>query len=103
MNNLEMRTLLLYCDKYGLDYQEIDDTLTYWENKKHLKSIVTMLRLTGDVFEIARIESLQEQYMTEHPLHYYLSCRIVGTTRPRDIGKPVDTPGLFSLKKHISK
>lgn len=98
-----MRLLLQYCDKYELDYQEVDDTLTYWENKKHLQSLVRMLRKSGDTFELARMTSLQEQYMTEHPLHYYLSCQTAGTTRPRDIGKPIGTPGLFSLKKHIYK
>lgn len=62
-----------------------------------------MLYLTGDTFELARIESLQEQYMTEHPLHYYLVCQLIGSTTSEDVGKPIDTPGLFSLKAFISK
>ena len=98
-----MRHLLLYCDRFGIDYQEIDDTLTYWENKKHLLSLAKMLRLTGDTFELARMESLQEQYMKEHPLHYFLCCQMAGTTKSSNVGKPIDTPGLFSLRNHVSK
>lgn len=96
-----MRRLLQYCDQYGLDYQEIDDTLTYWENKKHLKSIVKMLRKTGDTFELARIESLQQQYMKEHPLHWYASA-LLAEGQPRDLGKIIPAPKLFSLQ-NISK
>jgi hypothetical protein len=62
-----------------------------------------MLYKSGDTFELARMASLQEQYMTEHPLHYYLSCKIEGKTEPKDVGKPIAAPGLFSLKHHISK
>lgn len=44
MRELEFIHLRKLCDKHGIDYQEIDDTLTYWENKDHLQQF----RLAGD-------------------------------------------------------
>ena len=32
MNNLEKAHLKRICDKYGVDYYEIDSSLTYWES-----------------------------------------------------------------------
>jgi len=70
-----------YCDKYGVDYYEIDNTLTFWENKKHLRKLVRMMERSPDAWELARWESLQEQYMKEHILEYYIMCQIAGETK----------------------
>jgi len=86
------------CDKYGLDYQEIDNSLTYWENKKHLHSLIRMLSQTLDVFEMERMAELQEQYMKDHFLCYYITCQMAGETRSKDIGEVSSGPQMFSLK-----
>ena len=39
MNSMEFRHLRTFCDRHGLDYQEIDDKLTYWENKDNLQQL----------------------------------------------------------------
>jgi hypothetical protein len=39
LNALQRRRLLEYCERHGLDPMEIDGTLTYAENIKHLKSL----------------------------------------------------------------
>ena len=61
-----------------------------------------MLRLTGDTFELARIESLQDQYMTEHFLHYYALGLLTRKTR-KDKPNVDAEPQQFSLKtmQHI--
>jgi len=99
MNNLELATLKRYCDKYGLDYQEIDNSLTFWENKKHLRSLVKMLTRTLDVFEMQRMAELQEQYIREHFLSYYLSCQMAGETKSTEVGEPFHHR--FSLEEYI--
>jgi len=102
LNNLELATLKRYCDKYGLDYYEIDDTLTYWENKKHLRSLVRMIERSLDAFELARWESLQEQYMKEHFLQFYLLCQMAGETKSAKVGQPENpNPNSFSLETYI--
>jgi len=101
LNALELATLKRYCDKYGLDYYEIDNTLTYWENKKHLQSLVRMMGRSLDTFELARWESLQEQYMTEHFLSYYVACAMAGETKSSEMGSPPEE-SRFSLKDYIA-
>jgi hypothetical protein len=39
LNALQRRRLLEYCERHGIDPMEIDGTLTYAENIKHLKSL----------------------------------------------------------------
>lgn len=95
MNHLEQHHLMRYCRKYGLDYQEIDNSLTYWENKKHLQSLMRMLSRSLDVFEIARMEELQKQYIADHPLEYYMSYRM-NETKSHNVKKA--KPLQFSLK-----
>ena len=102
LNNLELVTLKRICDKYGLDYQEIDNSLTYWENKKHLKSLVQMLTHTLDVFEMERMAELQRQFIKEHPIEYYLACQMAGETRSTDIGPPMEEQPPFSLRAWIN-
>lgn len=98
MNNLELRHLKRLCDKFGIDYQEIDNTLTYDENKQHLRFLIRMLSQTLDVFELERMAELQKQYMEEHFLCYYITCRIAGETRSEDVGEVSSEPQMFSLK-----
>jgi len=98
LNNLELRTLKRMCDNYGIDYMEIDNTLTYYENKKHLLSLIRMLSQTLDVFEMERMAELQEQYMKDHFLCYYIMCRMAGETRSEDVGEVSSEPQMFSLK-----
>jgi len=100
LNNLELATLKRYCDKYGLDYQEIDNSLTFWENKKHLRSLVKMLTRTLDVFEMERMAELQKQYMKEHFLSYYVACQMAGETKSTEVSQPLN-PNSFSLKTYI--
>jgi len=101
LNNLELATLKRYCDKYGLDYQEIDNSLTFWENKKHLRALVKMLTRTLDVFEIERMAELQKQYIKEHPIAHYLACQMAGETTTTDIGPPVEE-FKFSLREYAN-
>jgi hypothetical protein len=102
MNNLELVHLKRYCDKYGLDYQEIDNSLTYYENRKHLRSLVQMLTRTLDVFEIERMAELQKQYMKEHFISYYLACQMAGETKSTEVGQLPKSPE-FSLKAFIEQ
>jgi len=48
-----------YRDKYGIDYYEIDNKLTFWENKKHLRKLVRMMEHSLGTWELVRWESLQ--------------------------------------------
>jgi len=75
LNGLEQYHLKKYCRKYGLDYQEIDNTLTYWENMQHLRGLVKMLCGSLDTFEMARMEDLQEEYILNHPIEFFMSYR----------------------------
>ena len=102
MNNLEFSTLKRYCDKYGLDYQEVDNKITYWENKKHLRELVKMLTRTLDVFELERMAELQKQYMKEHFISYYLACQMNGETKSTEVGQLPESPE-FSLKAFIEQ
>jgi len=100
LNNLELATLKRYCDKYGLDYYEIDNSLTFWENKKHLRALVRMLSRSLDAFELARYKALQEQYMDEHFLSYYVMCQMAGETASAEVGEPYQHR--FSLEAYIN-
>ena len=71
MHHFQKATLERLCRKHGLDVQLIDDTLTYEENKKYLLSLVP--KNLEDLIENG--ESLEEWYMKEHFLTYYLSVR----------------------------
>ena len=99
---LELYHLKRFCDKYELDYQEIDDTLTYWENKDHLKSLVFLnvedqLKEWGPFLEESR--SQEEWYMKEHILSYYIICSRYGETKSEEVGPPMKPR--FSLAAYI--
>lgn len=98
MTALEIYHLRKYCRKYGLDFYEVDSAIGYWENKEHLESIVKMLRKCGDMFEIARMEDLQAQYIAENPLTYYAACQLYGETKSSEVGDPDPSPQRFSLR-----
>jgi hypothetical protein len=91
-----------YCDKYGIDYYEVDNKLTFSENKQHLRKLVRMMEHSLDAFELARWESLQEQYMKEHILEYYTLCQLSGETKSSDVGKPFTALG-FSLEAYVKE
>jgi len=102
MRTIELWHLKKLCDKYGIDYQEIDDTLTYWENKRHLYSIVAYLVAPLDPPIIRRTwESIEEQYMKEHMLSYYIMCQIDGETTSEEMGESPPHYPRFSLETYI--
>jgi len=51
MTTIEIKHLERFCQRHGIDPFEVDSSLTYWENKKHLKSLITR----------SDLESLAEQ------------------------------------------
>jgi len=102
LNNLELRQLKRLCDKYGIDYYEIDNTLTYWENKKHLLSIVRMLLAANDAWELERYAEQQHKYMDEHFLSYYVMCQLNGETKSDEVGKLIEPPH-FSFQEWVSE
>lgn len=60
MNALEKWRLKLICEKFSIDIQEIDDSITYDENKKHLNEFVQ--RSPEDLAkEYGRILSIMEK------------------------------------------
>jgi len=101
---LELWLLKKFCDKYEIDYQEIDNTLTYWENKEHLESLVipSYDSLKADVSgwddSLAAWESQMEWYLDHHFLEYYIACRDAGWTVSEDVGEVSSEPQMFSLK-----
>ena len=97
MNYLELATLIRYCKKYDIDFQEIDDSLNFRENKEHLRELMQMIARTLDVFEIERMAEMQNQYMKEHFISYYLACQMAGETKSTKIGQP-SSDHKFSLK-----
>lgn len=111
MNALVLYHLRKFCDKYGIDYQEIDDTLTYWENKEHLQSFAYE-RFNGTCMHVERdhtwrdreaekaAKSQAEQYMKEHALSNYIMAAISGETVSEEVGDP-PPPRRFSLAAYI--
>ena len=77
---------------------EIDKEITYCENKKHLLELARMISRSLDVFELARMEELQKQYMAEHFLSYYIMCQLTGETKSEEIGPPNEEIRRFSLR-----
>lgn len=91
MNALVRYHLRKFCDKYGIDYQEIDDTLTYWENKEHLKSFILpniedQLKEWGPYLREMRSE--EARYMKEHTLSTFIIAELRGETVSDDVGDP---------------
>ena len=72
MNPLEMAMLEKFCRTHNLDVQLIDHSLTYYENKKYLLSLIP--KTVEDLIRDG--ESQKEQYMQEHFLTYYISVHL---------------------------
>ena len=118
MYPLELWLLKRFCDRYGIDYQEIDDTLTYWENKEHLQKLRLEahlppkgafgplgLDLSGvSTWEQAedKWEAQMEWYLEHHLLEEYIAYRDAGWTVSEEVGEPYyPRPPRFSLATHI--
>jgi len=93
LNNLQLWLLKHFCDAHGLDPQEIDNTLTYSENKKHLQSLVTDRDMS------AEWASEQERYNKEHALSDYVMAILDGTNTSKETGPPLQPR--FSLAAYI--
>ena len=88
MNPLILWRLKKYCDEHELDYQELDNTLTYWENMEHLKSLTPDTELDLEHRWKAEIDRFID-YSTEHFLQYYIDAAKRGQTLPVNMGPPV--------------
>lgn len=83
MHHLQKKKLLEYCRRHSLDYQEIDDTLTFSENKDHLKSLVPE---QDPKDEMAYWVSQEEAYLKNHFLWHYIHCIREGKTKSSNVG-----------------
>lgn len=92
---LELWHLKRICDKNGLDYQEIDNTLTYSENLQHLRSLFE----TKIEERMKEWRSEEERYMKEHALSYYIMCARNDETTSEETGPPLEPR--FSLAAYI--
>ena len=88
-----------FCKQHELDYQEIDNTLTYYEAKGHLMSIAVG-PLSPEI-NMAEWESQMEQYQREHILEYYIGAALAGETRSTEVGKTYYPK--FSLAAFIAR
>ena len=106
---LELWHLKRFCDKHGLDYQLIDDSLTYSENKEYLKT----LRLPPTLFELETLnewadvlkeaKSMEIQYMREHMLTCYIMAQREGKTKSEEMGPPIPHYPRFSLETFVQQ
>ena len=116
MRPLELWLLKKFCDKYEIDYQEIDDTLTYWENKEHLQSLIwgpipSFGPLIADQWAVKRAfeerlrawEAQQEWFLKTHFLWYYISCIDAGWTISEEMGEVPPHYPRFSLETYIQQ
>lgn len=115
---LELWLLKRFCDRYGLDYQEIDNSLSYWENKEHLQKLHLKAHLprkdygplATDIGGLAtweqnegRWESEMEWYVEHHILEEYIAYRDAGWTISKEVGEPYPRYPRFSLATHIQQ
>ena len=115
MYPLELWLLKRFCDKYEIDYQEIDNTLTYWENKEHLKSIAlgpipTYGPIRADLGglddwenRLAAWESQMEWHLKNHFLEYYIACIEARWTISEEMGETPPHYPRFSLETYIQQ
>jgi hypothetical protein len=94
---LEWRHLRRFCKEHGLDEMEIDSTLTYWENKKHLESLVADF---GQEDRLDEWRSQQDWYLENHALTNYIMHAREGETVSKEMGRP-PTEFRFSLASYI--
>jgi len=103
INPLQLWHLHRFCDKHGLDFQLIDSTLTYDENKQYLASQAMDSHIEDQIQEC---KSQEDDFMSHHFLSYYVNCVNDGTTKSEETGEPVLTGGIrtharFSLAEWI--
>ncbi|MBA7695864.1 hypothetical protein ES703_104504 [subsurface metagenome] len=88
-----------FCDEHELDYQEIDDTLTYGENMEHLKPLV------GDYGpDMDRWSAEFDRFLEEERINFlkrYIYATKIGETKTSDVGPPIEPTGGFSLAAYI--
>ncbi|MBU1449242.1 hypothetical protein KKF45_05350 [Patescibacteria group bacterium] len=106
-----------YCRRYEIDPQEIDDTLSFWENKEHLQSIFMAEHSPSNgaysPLEVDRgglykwesreaaWQSQMAEYLSEHTLENYIAHVEAGWTISEEVGEPYLGLGLFSLPLYI--
>lgn len=95
----QLRHLRKFCQKHELDEHFIDSTLTFYENKKYLKSLVPNFDPETHLDEWG---SKEEEYMTNHFLWFYISCIRDGTNRSAQDGEPVESTPQFSLRAFVA-
>jgi hypothetical protein len=93
---MERKHLMAFCVKHELDFQLIDDALTYYENKKYLTSLVE-----SDVDNEKVCAGMEQDYFNHHRIEHYLSCMINHETDSVETGDPVMLP-TYSLKALIN-
>jgi hypothetical protein len=99
MNALELWRLRKFCEQHELDYQLVDLTLTYSENKKYLASQVADFNPENRLDEW---KSQEEYYMKHHFLMFYINCMREGATKSEETGEPIQ-PNHFSLAEWIKQ
>jgi len=93
LNALEKWRLHFYCKRHGIDYQEIDDGISYSENMKHLnefvpKSLEDVAKQYARIYEIMDKEiGLGERYgvIPESEETPFLMFRTVVFVRTRSV------------------
>ena len=119
MYPINLWLLKRFCDRYGLDYQEIDDKLSYWENKAHLRMLRLQAQLPRkdygalktDIGGLTKWEDQEEawaaqmaEYIAEHLLEEYIAYRDAGWTVSEEVGEPYyPRYPRFSLATHIQQ
>ena len=94
MAALELYNLRKFCRKHGIDIQEVDNALSYDENKQYLHETFRI----KEKAKVVEVEDPERQFISEHPLKYYAACQMFGETTSRETGKLDTTPPRFSLK-----
>jgi hypothetical protein len=94
MNRLEFNHLLKLCEKHGIDSYEIDSSISYAENKKHIQALITAPEL-----DMKKWGSVEEQYIHEHPLWDY----ITNSPRRRQRKTVPPQPEGFSLRDYCTR
>ena len=96
---LQLWRLKRFCDKYEIDYQEIDNTLTEWENKEHLASLV----FGPLIADLDQWEAQMEWYLAHYFLEYYIACIEAGWTISSEMGEIPPHYPRFSLETYIQQ
>lgn len=98
MRGIELWHLKRFCKKHNIDIQEIDNTLTHRENKKHLQSLIH--RDIEDRMDEWKAQ--EEHYMRHHFLTFYINQAREGPTKSEETGEPIRS-NRFSLAEWIQQ